>query len=54
MIDEWLTIGVAALPGTAFGPEYVDWVRLSLATRRDDVSEAARRLAAHCATAART
>ena len=34
--------GVAVLPGTAFGPEYGDWVRLSLATRREDVREAAR------------
>ena len=46
LIEEWLGRGVAALPGTAFGPEYADWVRLSLATRRDDVAEGARRLAA--------
>jgi aspartate aminotransferase len=37
LIDEWLELGIAALPGTAFGPEYGDWVRLSLATRREDV-----------------
>jgi len=40
LIDEWLELGLAALPGTAFGPEYGDWVRLSLATRREDVAAA--------------
>jgi hypothetical protein len=30
-----------------------DWVRLALCTRREDVSEAARRLTAHHAAAAR-
>jgi aspartate/methionine/tyrosine aminotransferase len=50
LVDEWLELGVAALPGTAFGPEYGDWVRLSLATRRDDVVEAATRLKHHYAT----
>jgi aspartate/methionine/tyrosine aminotransferase len=45
LVDEWLGFGVAVLPGTAFGPEYGDWVRLSLATRADDVAEAARRIA---------
>ena len=54
MADEWLGFGVAALPGTAFGPEYGDWVRLSLATRADDVAEAARRIAQHAAAPART
>lgn len=53
LIDEWLSLGVAALPGTAFGPGFDDWVRLALCTRREDVSEAARRLAAHHAAAAR-
>jgi len=47
LIQEWLSFGVAVLPGTAFGPEYVDRVRLSLATRREDVTEAARRLREH-------
>ncbi len=47
LVSEWLAIGVAVLPGTAFGPEYGDWVRLSLATRREDVAEAARRLREH-------
>jgi aspartate/methionine/tyrosine aminotransferase len=47
LVEEWLSIGVAVLPGTAFGPEYRDRVRLSLATRREDVAEAARRLRAH-------
>ena len=37
-------MGVAVLPGTAFGPEYGDRVRLSLATRREDIVEAARRI----------
>ena len=45
LVDEWLGFGVAVLPGTAFGPEYGDWVRLSLATRADDVAEAGRRIA---------
>jgi aspartate/methionine/tyrosine aminotransferase len=54
MADEWLGFGVAALPGTAFGSEYGDWVRLSLATRADDVAEAARRIAQHAAAPART
>jgi aspartate aminotransferase len=45
LVNEWLGFGVAVLPGTAFGPEYGRWVRMSLATRRDDVVEAARRLA---------
>jgi aspartate aminotransferase len=40
LVREWLELGVAVLPGTAFGPEYGSWVRLSLATRRDDVAEA--------------
>jgi len=44
LVREWLSFGVAVLPGTAFGPEYGHWVRLSLATRREDVIEAARRL----------
>jgi aspartate/methionine/tyrosine aminotransferase len=47
LIEEWLAIGVAVLPGTAFGPGYEDWVRMSLATRRDDVAEGARRLREH-------
>jgi len=54
MADEWLGFGVAALPGTAFGSQYGDWVRLSLATRADDVAEAARRIAQHAAAPART
>src|SRR5262245_44557316 len=29
LVDEWLGFGVAVLPGTAFGPEFGDWVRLS-------------------------
>jgi aspartate/methionine/tyrosine aminotransferase len=44
LVREWLSLGVGALPGTAFGPEYGHCVRLSLATKREDVAEAARRL----------
>ncbi len=47
LVEEWLGLGVAVLPGTAFGPEYREWVRLSLATRREDVAEAAGRLKHH-------
>ncbi len=54
MAEEWLGFGVAALPGTAFGSQFGDWVRLSLATRADDVTEAARRIAQHAAAPART
>jgi aspartate/methionine/tyrosine aminotransferase len=53
LIDEWLSIGVAALPGTAFGPAFGDWVRLAMCTRREDVAEGAKRLAAHHAAPAR-
>ena len=45
---EWLQLGVAMLPGTAFGP-FPERVRLSLATRKEDVVEAARRLREHYA-----
>lgn len=54
LIDEWLMLGVAALPGTAFGPAFGDWVRLALCTRREDVAEAARRLAQHHAMEAQS
>ncbi|MEO5988804.1 MAG: hypothetical protein ABIU54_14645, partial [Candidatus Eisenbacteria bacterium] len=54
LIDEWLALGVAALPGTAFGPTFGDWVRLALCTRREDVAEAARRLAQHYAMEAQS
>ena len=47
LIDEWLALGVAVLPGTAFGPGFDNWVRMSLATRRDDVAGAAQRLREH-------
>ncbi|HPS79110.1 MAG TPA: aminotransferase class I/II-fold pyridoxal phosphate-dependent enzyme [Thermoanaerobaculaceae bacterium] len=43
LVREWLELGIAVLPGTAFGP-YPERVRFSLATRRDDVGEATRRL----------
>lgn len=45
LVEEWLARGVAVLPGTAFGPEYADWVRMSLATRPEDVRDAAERIA---------
>lgn len=47
LVEEWLALGVAVLPGTAFGGEFGGWVRMSLATRREDVAEAARRLREH-------
>ena len=53
LIEEWLALGVAVLPGTAFGPGFDDWVRLALCARREDVGEAARRLSAHYAAASR-
>jgi aspartate aminotransferase len=53
LVDEWLEMGVAVLPGTAFGPEHGHWVRLSLATRREDVAEAAARLKQHVSVATR-
>jgi aspartate aminotransferase len=53
LIREWLELGVAVLPGTAFGPEYGDWVRISLATRREDVADAARLLREHLAATPR-
>jgi len=46
VVREWLDLGVAVLPGTAFGP-HPERVRLSLATRKEDVVEAARRLREH-------
>jgi aspartate/methionine/tyrosine aminotransferase len=51
LIDEWLALGVAVLPGTAFGPEYGEWVRLSLATRSEDVAAAGELLRSHYAGA---
>ncbi|NOT33701.1 MAG: aminotransferase class I/II-fold pyridoxal phosphate-dependent enzyme [Candidatus Eisenbacteria bacterium] len=40
LVEEWLSLGLAVLPGTAFGPEYGNWVRMSLATRREDIEAA--------------
>ena len=48
LVREWLELGVAVLPGTAFG-QYPEHVRLSLATRKEDVVEAVRRLREHYA-----
>ena len=50
LVREWLELGVAVLPGTAFGP-HPERVRLSLATRKEDVVEATRRLREHYAGA---
>ena len=44
LVHEWLAFGVAVLPGTAFGPAHGDRVRMSLATRHEDVVDAARLL----------
>ena len=51
LVDRWLEMGVAVLPGTAFGPEYGDWVRLGLATRQEDIAAAAAVLQQHYAAA---
>jgi aspartate aminotransferase len=48
LVREWLELGIATLPGSAFGP-HPEHVRLSLATRKEDVVEAARRLREHYA-----
>ena len=48
LVREWLELGVAVLPGTAFGP-HSERVRISLATRKEDVVEATRRLRGHYA-----
>ena len=53
LVDEWLGFGVAVLPGTAFGPEHGDWVRLALCAQPDDVREAALRIAQHVSAGAR-
>jgi hypothetical protein len=42
LVDEWLSLGVAVLPGTAFGPEFGSWVRISLRTRGETIAEAPR------------
>jgi aspartate/methionine/tyrosine aminotransferase len=52
LVREWLALGVAVLPGTAFGSEYEDWVRISLASSDADVAGAARILRDHYAGAA--
>jgi aspartate/methionine/tyrosine aminotransferase len=44
LAEEWLGFGVAVLPGTAFGSEYTTRVRMSLATRYQDIEAAARRI----------
>jgi aspartate aminotransferase len=49
-VEEWALgllreRGVAVAPGTAFGPAGQGWVRVSLATRSDDLLEGLRRLA---------
>ncbi|HUK63182.1 MAG TPA: aminotransferase class I/II-fold pyridoxal phosphate-dependent enzyme, partial [Dongiaceae bacterium] len=44
LVEHWLSLGLAVLPGSAFGAEHGDHVRMSLATRREDVMAAARLL----------
>jgi aspartate aminotransferase len=51
LVRDWIGLGVAVLPGTAFGEEYRQHVRISLATRREDVIEGARILREHHASA---
>ncbi len=41
---------VALVPGSAFGPEYDDYVRISYATGYDDLKEAVRRMAVYLAS----
>lgn len=48
---EWIDLGVAVLPGTAFGTDYARHVRISLAAPRDEVAEGARLLREHHAGA---
>jgi aspartate/methionine/tyrosine aminotransferase len=48
LVREWLELGIAVLPGTAFGP-YPGHVRFSLVTRKEDLAEALRRLREHYA-----
>jgi aspartate aminotransferase len=52
LVREWLTLGVAVLPGTAVGKEYGDWVRMSLASCDADIEGAAKILRNHYAGAA--
>jgi len=46
LVEAWLASGVAVLPGSAFGPAHGAHVRVSLATRREDLEEAVRRVRA--------
>jgi aspartate/methionine/tyrosine aminotransferase len=41
LVEHWLELGLAVLPGSAFGADHADHVRMSLATRREDVAAAA-------------
>jgi aspartate/methionine/tyrosine aminotransferase len=52
LVEQWLGFGVAVLPGTAFGSEFGSWIRLSLATRQEDIVEAAARVRQGLAPAA--
>jgi len=52
LVREWIGLGVAVLPGTAFGKEYDDWVRMSLASSDADIRGAAQILRNHYAGAA--
>ena len=53
LVRDWLSRGVAVLPGTAFGAEHHTHVRLSLAARREDVAEGARLIRESCAAVSR-
>jgi aspartate/methionine/tyrosine aminotransferase len=51
LVRDWIALGVAVLPGTAFGSGYGHHVRISLAASREDVTEGARILREHHAGA---
>jgi aspartate aminotransferase len=44
LVDTWLERGVAVLPGSAFAPAHRGHVRVSLATKREDLEDAIHRL----------
>jgi aspartate aminotransferase len=48
LVEDWLEAGVAVMPGGAFGDAHAGHVRLSLASRREDIVEAASRMVARC------
>jgi aspartate aminotransferase len=44
LVERWLDRGVAVLPGAAFAAPHAGHVRVSLATKLEDLEEALRRL----------